>query len=454
MSTALLTDRYELTMLTAALRDGTADRPCVFEVFARRLPDGRRYGVVAGTGRLLDAIADFHFDDETVDLLREQGVVDDRTAEHLAGYRFAGDVDGYPEGELYFPHSPVLTVSGTFADAVVLETLALSILNHDCAIASAAARMVTAAAGRPIIEMGSRRTHEQAAVAAARAAYLAGFASTSNLEAARRYGVPTAGTAAHAFTLLHDDERAAFRAQVDAARRRHDAARRHLRHHRAASSWPSRSPGPGSARSASTPAISGVLADHARAQLDRLGDTGTRIVVSGDLDEFAIAALGARPGRRLRRRDRGRHRLRRAHGRAWSTSSSRWTAGRSPSARRRRRASAAARPRCARTSRPAPPSRRSSWPGSGGAGTRSNRRPGSGCCSARWCAAASAVEGLPTLEESRAHLREATVTLPWDGLKLSRGRARAAHPASYTPAPRIERHEQGDHRGGRPERLL
>ena len=99
---------------------------------------------------------------------------------------------------------------------MVLETLALSILNHDCAIASAAARMVTAAAGRPIIEMGSRRTHEQAAVAAARAAYLAGFASTSNLEAARRYGVPTAGTAAHAFTLLHDDERAAFAAQVDA----------------------------------------------------------------------------------------------------------------------------------------------------------------------------------------------------------------------------------------------
>ncbi|HJQ44114.1 MAG TPA: nicotinate phosphoribosyltransferase, partial [Jatrophihabitantaceae bacterium] len=216
MITALLTDRYELTMLGSALRDGTAERSCVFEVFARRLPDGRRYGVVAGTGRLLEALAEFTFDAPTIGMLRNSDVVDDVTAEYLADYRFRGDVDGYPEGELYFPYSPVLTVSGTFAEAVVLETLVLSVLNHDSAVAAAAARMVTAASGRPIIEMGSRRTHEWAAVAAARAAYLAGFASTSNLEAARAYGVPTAGTAAHAFTLLHDDERAAFTAQVAA----------------------------------------------------------------------------------------------------------------------------------------------------------------------------------------------------------------------------------------------
>src|SRR6478672_8410877 len=212
VSTALLTDRYELTMVAAALADGTAARQCVFELFARRLPDGRRYGVVAGTGRLLESISRFRFGDQELAAL--DGVVDRGTLDWLADYRFSGDVDGYPEGELYFPGSPILTVTGTFADAVMLETLSLSILNHDCAIASAAARMVTAAAGRPIIEMGSRRTHEQAAVAAARAAYLAGFASSSNLEAARRYGVPTAGTAAHAFTLLHDDERAAFAAQV------------------------------------------------------------------------------------------------------------------------------------------------------------------------------------------------------------------------------------------------
>src|SRR4051795_1530480 len=201
-----MTDQYELTMISAALKDGTADRGCVFEVFARRLPTGRRYGVVAGPGRLMELIRDFRFTDEDVDFLRRAQIVDSGTADWLAGYRFTGDIDGYAEGELFFPGSPIMTVSGTFAECVLLETLILSVLNHDCAIAAAAARMVTAARGRPIIEMGSRRTHEEAAVAAARAAYLAGFASTSNLEAARRYGVPTTGTAAHAFTLLHDDE--------------------------------------------------------------------------------------------------------------------------------------------------------------------------------------------------------------------------------------------------------
>src|SRR5262245_2124899 len=193
-------------MLSAALKDGTAERDCVFEVFARRLPPGRRYGVVAGTARLVEALASFRFGDAELGFLLERGVVDRATALWLAEYRFGGDVEGYAEGELYFPGSPILTVSGTFGDCVVLETLALSVLNHDSAIAAAAARMVTAARGRSVIEMGSRRTHEEAAVAAARAAYLAGFAATSNLEAGRRYGVPTTGTAAHAFTLVHDGE--------------------------------------------------------------------------------------------------------------------------------------------------------------------------------------------------------------------------------------------------------
>lgn len=218
-STALLTDQYEYTMLSAALASGYADRMCSFEVFARRLPGGRRYGVVAGTGRILDAIARFRFGQEELRIVAE--FLDAETVEWLRNYRFTGDIDGYREGELYFPGSPVLTVRGTFAECVVLETLVLSILNHDSAIASAAARMVASAKSRPIIEMGSRRTHEEAAVAASRAAYLAGFTATSNLEAVRRHGVPGAGTSAHAFTLLHTtadgpDERSAFAAQIRA----------------------------------------------------------------------------------------------------------------------------------------------------------------------------------------------------------------------------------------------
>ncbi len=218
----LLTDKYELTMLAAALRDGTANRRTTFELFARRLPDGRRYGVVAGTGRLLEALPQFRFDDDACVLLAQ--FLDPDTLGYLRDFRFGGDIDGYAEGELYFPGSPVLSVTGSFAECVVLETLALSIFNHDTAIASAAARMVSAAGERPLIEMGSRRTHERAAVAAARAAYIAGFAASSNLEAQRRYGIPAEGTAAHAFTMLHTQrdgppeitELAAFRAQVDA----------------------------------------------------------------------------------------------------------------------------------------------------------------------------------------------------------------------------------------------
>jgi hypothetical protein len=213
-STALLTDRYELTMLQGALADGTAGRRCVFEVFTRRLPHGRRYGVLAGTGRVLEALADFRFGPEELGWLSGEGVVDDVTLAYLADYRFTGTIHGYAEGEMFFPQSPVLTVEGTFAEAVLLETVVLSILNYDSAIASAASRMTNAAIGRPVLEMGARRAHEQAAVAAARAAAVAGFAGTSNLEAGRRYGLPTIGTAAHAFTLLHDDEEAAFAAQV------------------------------------------------------------------------------------------------------------------------------------------------------------------------------------------------------------------------------------------------
>jgi nicotinate phosphoribosyltransferase len=291
-STALLTDHYELTMLQAALGSGTAQRRSVFELFPRRLPEGRRYGVVAGVGRALDALDRFRFDDQVLDSLRD--VVDEHTREWLASHRFTGDVWGYAEGEVYLPYSPLLVVEGTFAEAVLLETLLLSIYNHDSAIASAASRMTSVAGDRPCIEMGSRRTHEEAAVAAARAAYVAGFATSSNLAARQRYGVPTAGTSAHSFTLLHDTEADAFRAQVrslgegttllvdtydirEAVRLGVEIA----------------GTGLGAVRLDSGDL--GVLAREVREQLDSLGATSTRIVVTSDLDEFAIAALASAP---------------------------------------------------------------------------------------------------------------------------------------------------------------
>ncbi|WP_153503265.1 nicotinate phosphoribosyltransferase [Cumulibacter manganitolerans] len=293
-SSALLTDHYELTMIAAALKDGTAGRPCVFEAFARRLPEGRRYGVVGGTGRLIDAIERFRFDDDQLRFLADAKVVDAQTLRWLEGYRFSGDIVGYREGEIYFPESPILTVRSSFAEGVILETLILSILNHDSAIAGAGARMISAAGDRPCIEMGSRRTHEEAAVAAARAAYLVGFASTSNLEAGRRFGVRTAGTAAHAWTLLHEREVDAFSGQVAALGAgtsllvdTYDVMDG-IRNAVAAAG-----PQLGAIRLDSGDL--GSLAHEARELLDSLGARATKIIVTSDLDEYAIAALRAAP---------------------------------------------------------------------------------------------------------------------------------------------------------------
>jgi nicotinate phosphoribosyltransferase len=413
-STGLLTDRYELTMLAAALADGTASRRCTFEVFARRLPDGRRYGVVAGTARFLDAVARFRFADAELTALAEAGVVDSATLDWLAGYRFSGDVDGYPEGELYFPGSPVLTVTGSFAECVLLETLALSVFNHDCAIASAAARMVTAAGGRPLIEMGSRRTHEQAAVAASRAAYLAGFVSTSNLEAGRRYGIPTAGTSAHAFVLLHDDESAAFASQVAVLGSKttllvdtYDI--------RAGIERAVEAAGPELGAIRIDSGDLGELARQAREQLDGLGARATRIVLSGDLDEYAIAALRAEPVD------------------AYGVGTSLVTGSGAPTAGMvYKMVEVDGRPVAKRSS--AKESR-------GGRKTALRRHKPTGTALEEVVLPAgplelgphdrllavpllrggAPVDGAESLEQSRERLRQTLVSVPWEGLKLSRG---------------------------------
>ncbi|MFD1152083.1 nicotinate phosphoribosyltransferase [Saccharothrix hoggarensis] len=415
MSTSLFTDHYELTMLAAALRDGTADRPCVFEVFARRLPEGRRYGVVAGTGRVLDAIADFTFAERDLELLERTDVVDRDTLSWLADYRFTGDVDGYPEGELYFPGSPILSVRAPFGVGVVLETLVLSILNHDSAIASAAARMVGAANGRRMIEMGSRRTHEEAAVAAARAAYLAGFTATSNLEAARRHGIPTAGTCAHAFTLLHDSEEEAFRSQVEALGvdttllvDTYDITNGIKTAVQVAG------PSLGAVRIDSGDL--GVLARQARDQLDSLGAKNTRIVVSGDLDEYAIAMLRAEPVD------------------AYGVGTSLVTGSGAPTAGMvYKLVEVDGRPVAKRSShKESRGGRKEALRRHKETGTAleevvypHDARPEMGAhdrlLAVPLIRAGQRVDGLDTLAESRERLRAALVTVPWEGLKLSRG---------------------------------
>lgn len=294
MSTALFTDHYELTMVDAAMASGRANRQAVFEVFGRRLPEGRRYGVFAGSGRLLEAIAHFRFSQSELAFLSDHSIVRDDTLEWLSRYRFSGTIRGYHEGEIYFPGSPLLVVEGTFAECVVLETLILSVLNYDSAVASAASRMVHAAEGRTLIEMGSRRANEHSAVAAARAAYIAGFQATSNLEAGRSYGVPTRGTAAHSFTLVHDSEEEAFRAQIAAMGTSTTLL----------IDTYNIEEGVRAAIAAAGPQLGGVRIDsgdlpvvvrQVRAQLDSLGATTTKIVVTNDLNEHTIAGLRGAP---------------------------------------------------------------------------------------------------------------------------------------------------------------
>lgn len=293
-SPAMMTDMYEYTMLDAALKDGTANRKCVFEIFTRHLPEGRRYGVVAGTGRILDALERFHLDDDNLRFLSDRKIVSAETIAWLERFHFSGSVKGYREGEMFFPNSPVLQVEGTFGECTLLETLLLSILNYDCAVASAASRMVTAAKDRPCMDMGGRRTNEWSAVAASRAAVVGGFQGTANLLAAQLYGLKAIGTAAHCFTLVHDSERDAFISQIDALGRNTTLLVDTYNIEEAVKT----------AVEVAGPELGGVridsgdlaaLAQRVRNQLDALGATNTKITVTNDLDEYALAALQTAP---------------------------------------------------------------------------------------------------------------------------------------------------------------
>ncbi|MDN6025962.1 nicotinate phosphoribosyltransferase [Bifidobacterium mongoliense] len=293
-TTAMMTDMYEYTMLDAALRDGTAQRRCVFEVFTRHLPEGRRYGVVAGTGRILDALERFHLSDSDLAFLADRSIVSRETIDWLEHFQFSGRISGYREGEMFFPNSPILQVEGTFAECVLLETLLLSVLNYDSAVASAASRMVTSAKDRPCMDMGGRRTNESAAVAASRAAIVGGFQGTANLLAAKMYDLPAIGTAAHCFTLLHDSERDAFQAQIDALGKNTTLLVDTYNIEEAVKT----------AVEVAGTELGGVridsgdlaaLAQRVRNQLDALGARNTTITVTNDLDEYALASLQSAP---------------------------------------------------------------------------------------------------------------------------------------------------------------
>lgn len=299
MRHSLMTDRYEFSMLQTFITEGIHEKRAVFEVFSRKLQPGFRFGVFAGLNRLLPMIENFEFGGSVLRFLRENKIVDKPTYDYLSEFRFNGKITAYREGDLYFPNSPVLTVEGTLGECILLETLILSVLNFDSAIAGRAARIRQAAGDRRLIEMGSRRVNEEAAVVAARAAYIAGFDSTSNLLAGMEYGIPTSGTAAHAFTLAHENEIDAFGWQmmthgpettllVDTYNIKKGVQT-------AIEAWEILEAEKGDIPSIGAVRIdSGDLAAEAykvREQLDDAGFTDTDIVATSDLDEYVIKDL-------------------------------------------------------------------------------------------------------------------------------------------------------------------
>ena len=215
----LLTDLYELTMAAGYLQTGF-DANATFELFVRHLPHRRNYLVAAGLEQVLDFLEHVNFTREEIEFLRRHPVfrnIREPFFEYLEKFRFAGDVWAMPEGTLAFAGEPLIRITAPIIEAQIMETYVLATISFQTMIASKAARVVTAAQGRPVVEFGARRAHgSQASLLAARAASIGGCQGTSNVLAGQRFGMETYGTQAHSWVMAHNDEAAAFSHFLDA----------------------------------------------------------------------------------------------------------------------------------------------------------------------------------------------------------------------------------------------
>jgi nicotinate phosphoribosyltransferase len=209
-TSALFTDLYELTMAGAYDAEGM-NAPAVFELFFRELPDCRNYVLAAGLSDVLSYLEQWCFTDGDLDYLRSRHELPPALLDRLREMRFTGDVYAVAEGTVVFPNEPLVQVVAPIIEAQIIETFVLNQVHFQSVIATKAARIVTAAAGRSVVDFGSRRAHGiDAALKVARASYLAGAAGTSNVLAGKLYGIPVLGTMAHSYVQAHDDELAAF----------------------------------------------------------------------------------------------------------------------------------------------------------------------------------------------------------------------------------------------------
>ena len=208
----LLTDFYELTMAQSYFAEGM-DGEATFSLYVREHPPDRGYMVAAGVEDAIDCLAALSFSEASVDYLRETGVFEDDFLRYLRGFRFTGSVRAMPEGNLFFADEPVLEVTAPVIAAQLAETIVINQVQYQTLLATKSARCVSAADGRPLADFAARRTHgSEASLRMARASYMAGFGATSNVLAARRYGIPPTGTMAHSYITSFEDEAQAFRA--------------------------------------------------------------------------------------------------------------------------------------------------------------------------------------------------------------------------------------------------
>jgi nicotinate phosphoribosyltransferase len=294
----LLTDLYELTMAAAYVQN-RFDARATFELFVRHLPRHRNYLVAAGLEQALDFLENVRFSSEEVSYLRGLPLfrhVQPGFFDYLSKFRFTGDVWALPEGTIFFPGEPVLRVTAPIAEAQLMETSLLAIVHFQTLIASKAARVTTGAAGRPVIEFGSRRAHGiEASVYAARAAYIGGCDGTSNTYAGHRFGIPAFGTQAHSYIMAHSDEGEAFRDFMDVFPEQSTILVDTYDVRAAIEKVIALGRKPGGIRLDSGDVLGDSL--WARERLDRAGWTDVKIFASGDLDENRVDMLLRSGGR-------------------------------------------------------------------------------------------------------------------------------------------------------------
>jgi len=211
-SIALLTDLYEITMANGYFEEGRKDTEVVFDVFYRQIPDQGGFAIFAGLEQIVEYIEQLHFSSEDVEYLRSLQLFSEPFLQYLANFSFTGNIDAIAEGTVIYPNEPLMTVTAPIIEAQLIETFLLTQINHQSLIATKANRIVRAAKGRSVADMGARRAHNvDAAVYGARAAYIGGVHSTATVLAGQLFAIPVVGTMAHSWVMFFDGEYDAFK---------------------------------------------------------------------------------------------------------------------------------------------------------------------------------------------------------------------------------------------------